>query len=174
MLTFGKNCRTDNHFTEPINGLTNKKRKTKEHMKKYTTWLKTASVFQLISALIHAITLFVTLPPNNETEKQLFTLMDTYRFDLGAGFHRTMGELTLALSACFCLVCLLGSLLNWYLLRKKVEPEIMQGVININLVVFGILFGLIATFTFLLPIILSGLIFLFLIFSRLTIPRNNK
>ena len=135
-------------------------------------WLKMTAILQLIAAVIHAITIFVTLPPNNETEKQLFALMDTYRFDFGAGFHRTMNELVLALSACFCLVCLLGSLLNWYLLRKKVDPEIMKGVITINLLVFGILFGLTATFAFLLPIILSGLIFLFLIFSRFTIIRT--
>ena len=144
-------------------------------MKKCSLWLKTAAILQFIAAIIHAITLFVSLPPANETEKQLFTLMDTYRFDFGAGFHRTMGELLLALSACFSLVCLLGSLLNWYLLRKKVEPEIMKGVITINLLVFGILFGLTAMFAFLLPILLSGLIFLFLILSRFTITRamNN-
>ena len=144
-------------------------------MKKYSTWLKAAAILQFTAAIIHAITLFVTLPPNNETEKQLFALMDTYRFDFGAGFHRTMSELILALSACFCLVCLLGGLLNWYLLRKKVEPEIMKGVININLLVFGILLGLTIAFAFLMPIILSGLIFLFLIFSRLTMTRaiNN-
>ncbi|MDB5232278.1 MAG: hypothetical protein JWN76_3083 [Chitinophagaceae bacterium] len=145
-------------------------------MKKYAAWLKTAAIFQLIAAIIHAITLFVTLPPNNETEKQLFNLMDTYKFDFGAGFHRTMGDLLFALSACFCLVCLLGSLLNLYLLRKKLEPEIMQGVITINLIVFGILFGLTAAFAFLMPVILSGLIFLFLIFSRLTVTKtiNNQ
>jgi hypothetical protein len=143
------------------------------YMKKYSTWLKTAAIFQFIAAVIHAISLFVTLPPNNETEKQLSTLMDTYRFDFGAGFHRTMGELILALSACFCLVCLLGGLLNWYLLRKKVDREIMKGVITINLIVFGICFGLLATFTFLLPIIMMGLIVLFLILSRLTIGKNS-
>jgi len=144
-------------------------------MKKYSRWLTTAAILQFIAAVIHAIALFVALPPNNETEKQLFTLMDTYKFDFGAGFHRTMGELIFALSACFCLVCLLGSLLNWYLLRKKVEPETMKGVININLLVFGILFGLTITYAFLMPIILSGLIFIFLIFSRLTMARaiNN-
>ena len=141
-------------------------------MKKYSTWLKTAAIMQFITALIHATTLFVTLPPNNETEKQLLTLMDTYKFDLGAGFHRTMGEMLLVLSACLSLVCLLGGLLNWYLLRKKVEPETMEGVININLLVFGILFGLTAMFAFLMPIILSGLIFLFLLFSRFTITRT--
>jgi hypothetical protein len=143
-------------------------------MKKYSTWLKTAAILQFISAIIHAISLFVTLPPNNETEKQLFNLMDTYRFDLGAGFHRTMNDLVFALSACFCLVCLLGGLLNWYLLRKKVAPGIMQGVITINLLVFGILLILSAMFAFLVPIILVGLIFLSLLFSRLTIIKTKN
>lgn len=142
-------------------------------MEKYTTWLKAASIFQLITAVIHVISLFLKPPPANNTEKQLFELMNTYRFDFGAGFHRTMGELILALSACFCLVCLLGGLLNGYLLRKKVEREIMKGVITINLIIFGICFGLMALFTFLPPVVLSGLIFLFLILSRITIRKNS-
>ncbi len=142
-------------------------------MTKYTTWLKTAAIFQFIATAIHLTSLFVTLPPNNETEKQLFALMDTYKFDLGTGFHRTMGELTLVFSACLCLVCLLGGLLNWYLLRKKVASEIMKGVININLIVFGILLGLTIAFTFLLPIVQTGLIVLFLILARFTIRKSS-
>jgi hypothetical protein len=140
-------------------------------MNNYTAWLKTSAISQIIVAAIHVISLFVTLPAKNETEKQLITLMDTYKFDLGGGFHRTMGELMLALSACFCLVCLLGGLLNWYLLSKKVGPQIMTGVININLVVFGIFFLVVVRYTFLIPIILIGLILLFLILSRFTIPK---
>ena len=143
-------------------------------MKKYTTWLKIASVVQFLTALIHATTLFGSVPPHNETEKQLFTLMDTYKFDFGAGFHPTMGDLMLALSSCFSMLYLLGSLQNWYLLRKKIECEIMQGVITINLVVFGMCFALFATFAFLPPIILSGLVFLLLIFSRLAVTRTNN
>ena len=142
-------------------------------MKNYSTWLKTAAIMQFIAAIIHTITVFITLPPNNETEKQLFSLMDTYKFDFGAGFHRTMSDLVFALSACFCLVCLLGSLLNWYLLGKKLEAEVMRGVITINLLVFGILLVLTITFTFWLPILQSGLIFLFLVFSRVAVT-NNK
>jgi hypothetical protein len=124
-------------------------------------------------AIIHATTLFVSLPPGNNTEKQLFTLMDTYMFDFGAGFRRTMNELTLVFSACFCLFFLFGGLLNWYLLRKKVEPQIMKGVITINLIIFGISFVLIAVFSFLLPIILTGLIIIFLILARFTISKNS-
>jgi len=142
-------------------------------MKNYITWLKITAISQIIIALIHSISFFVTLPPNNETEKQLFGLIDTYKLDLGAGFHRTMNELTLVFSACFGLLYLLGGLLNWYLLRKKVEPQIMKGVITINLVIFGICFVLTIIFAFLQPIILTGLVVLFLILSRFTVPKNS-
>ena len=142
-------------------------------MKNYITWLKVTAISQVIIAVIHSISLFITLPPSNETEKQLFALMDTYKLDLGAGFHRTMNELTLVFSACFFLLYLLGGLLNWYLLQKKVEPQIMKGVITINLVIFGICFVLTTIFAFLFPIILTGLIVLFLILSRFTVPKNS-
>ena len=142
-------------------------------MKNYITWLKTTAISQFIIAIIHAISLFFSIPPSNETEKQLFALMDNYKFDLGAGFHRTMNELTLVFSACFCLLYLFGGLLNWYLLRKKVEPQILKGVITINLIVFGICFVLTTIFAFLFPIILTGLIVLILILSRFAIRKNS-
>ncbi|CAN5644228.1 hypothetical protein BH11BAC1_BH11BAC1_09680 [soil metagenome] len=141
-------------------------------MKNYTSWLKAAGISQFIIAVIHAPTLFITSLPINESEKQLFTLMDTYQFDFGAGFHRTMSELTFVFSACFCLLYIFGGLINWHLLRKKTDTEIMKGVITINLIVFGICFVIIAKFAFLLPVILSGLIFMFLILSRAAIPKS--
>ena len=142
-------------------------------MKNYTTWLKAATIVQLLFALIHITTLFINQQPNNETEKQLLTLMDRYKFDFGAGFHRTMNELILVFSACLCLLHLFGGLINWFLLRKKMGVEIMKGIITINLVIFGICFGLTVAFAFLFPIILSGLIFIFLILSRLTISKSS-
>ena len=140
-------------------------------MKNYKIWFKIAINAQFIAAGLHALSLFISLPATNETEKQLTTLMDNYKFDLGAGFHRTMSEMTLVFSACFSLVCLLGGLVNWYLLKKKVEPEVLKGVINVNLIVFGILLVLVLTNAFLFPILLIGLIFFFLILSRLTISK---
>lgn len=142
-------------------------------MNKYTTWLKTAAIFQFIFMLIHTATLFVSLEPSNETERQLFTLMDTYKFDLGAGFHRTMGELMLVSSAGLSLLCFLAGSLNWYLLHKKVKQEVIKGVIMINLIAFGIFLVLSVSFAFLLPIVLLSLIFLLLFVSLLTIRKDK-
>ena len=142
-------------------------------MKNYIFWLRAAILFQFITAITHAVTLFVNLPPNNDTEKQLYALMNNYKFDLGAGFHRSMGDMIIPLSACFTLLCLMAGLVNWHLVRKKVEPGIMKGIISINLLIFGICFVLVAIFAFLLPIIQLSLILLFLFLSRITISRSG-
>jgi len=138
-------------------------------MKRFSLWLKLAAGLQLLTALIHGVGLFVSPPTNNDTERRLFELMDSYRFDLGGGFHRTAAELTTGLSICFSLLCLLGALMNWYLLRKQPERDLIAGFINISLVVFGICFAWMVWFTFLPPIVLTGLIFVFLILARLTV-----
>lgn len=143
-------------------------------MKKYTLWLKAASIMQFLTAAIHSISLFTNPIPENEKEKELLELMDTYKLDFGAGFHKTMNELMTPLSACLSLLCLLGGLINWYILQKKLAPEIIKGIIIINLIVFGICFSLILIYAFLPPIILTGLIFVLLGVSLFTVPKINK
>lgn len=144
-------------------------------MKNYTTWLKAASISQFIFAVIHTLTLFITPPQNNvanETEKQLLKLMDTYQFDFGAGIHRTMNELTFVFSTSLSLLLILSGLINWFLLRKRTDSEVMKGIININLIVFGICFVVVAMYAFHFPIVLSGIIFIFLILARISL-RNS-
>lgn len=99
--------------------------------------------------------------------------MTTYRHDLGAGFRPTTANLVTALSSCFSLLCLLGGLMNAYLLKKRVAAAIMRGVILINLLVFAICFVMMAVFTFLPPIILTCLIVLFLILALVAVLRSS-
>jgi hypothetical protein len=139
-------------------------------MKKYTFWIKTAAVFMLLNAVIHSITLFINPAAKNETERQLFDLLANYHPDLGPVFHPSFGDLVTALSSCMSLLCLLGGLLLFYL-GKKIDVQIWKGILNINLLVFGICFAVMVVFTFFLPVILIGLIFLLLVLARLTIPK---
>jgi hypothetical protein len=142
-------------------------------LKRYTFWLWTSVVLQFLTAAIHATSLFVSPVPDNETERILHELFTTYQKDLGGGFHRTFNDLFTALSSCFSFVCLLGGLVNAYLLRKKVSVEILRGVVLINVVVFGAIFAVMAYFTFLPPIILTGLIFVTLLLAYLTMGREK-
>ena len=143
-------------------------------LKRYTFWLWMAVAILFLNTIIHSITLFIQPAPENEIERQLVHLMTTYHNDFGAGFHPTPQNLFTALSSCFSLLCLLGGLMNAYLVRKHVSPEIMRGVLEIDLLVFGICFGVVVIFTFLLPIVLIGLIVVFLALAFITLPREPK
>lgn len=141
-------------------------------LKRYRFWLVLAIVFLFLTALIHGSSLFLQPAPQNETERQLIELMTSYKQDFGAGFKRSTKELVTALSSCFSLVSLLGGLTLTYLLRKRVEPGLFKGVVAIHAAVFGVCFAIMVAFTFLPPIILTGLIFSCLLISFALMPRQ--
>jgi hypothetical protein len=142
-------------------------------LKRYTFWLWTAVVFQLLTAAVHSVGLFLSPAPQTDTERQLIELMTKYRMDLG-GFHQTMGNLMTALSSCFSFLYLLGGLTNVFLLRKKAGPDILKGSVGIHLIVFGACFAVMAFLTFPPPIIMTGLVFIFLVISYVLIPAGTE
>ena len=107
---------------------------------------------------------------HNDTERQLHELITTYHPDMGGGFHPSFWNLFTALSACYPLLCILGGLTIGYLLLKHTGPEIMRGIILINLVVFGVCFAVVLVLTFLPPIIVTGLIVINLLAAFILIP----
>ena len=139
-------------------------------LKRYAFWLWLAVVFLFLTGLIHSIGLFISPVPANETERQMLDLMNNYKQDMGAGFHRSMWSLFTALSSCFTFLCLLGGLNISYLLKKKVAPGILKGIVRIHVLVFGVCFVVMVIFTFLPPIVLTGLLVLFLAIGLFTIP----
>jgi hypothetical protein len=141
--------------------------------KRFTFWLWLAVVFQLLTAAIHSVGLFISPTPTNETERQLIDLMLNYKQDMGAGFHRSMWNLFTALSSCFSLLCLLGGLTNIYLLKRKVDVSVVRGLVGIQVLVFGICFGVTVAFTFLPPIVLTGLVLVSVLGAYLTANRTN-
>ena len=128
-------------------------------LRRFTFWLSVAIVLQLLTGVGHSVGIFIAPRPANETERQLVELLLNYEQDMGAGIHRTMWDLFRALSSCFSLLCLLGALTNIYLLRKQVSADLVRGLVGIQVIVFGICFGVMAVFTFLPPIIATGLVF---------------
>jgi hypothetical protein len=143
-------------------------------MKRYTLWLWLAIVFLFLNGAVHSVSLFIVPVAQNETERQLINLMANYKQDLGAGFHRTMAQLVTALSSCFTRVCFLAGLINMYLLRKGVAPDILKGVLKIHVVIFAVLFVIVTFFAFLLPIVMIGLVLLFLIIAILLMPKSLR
>lgn len=142
--------------------------------KRFRFWLWLAVVLLFITTLIHTSTLFIQPAPQNDTEKQLLDLLVNYKQNFGAGFQRSMKDIFMALSACFSLVSFLGGLTLCYVARKQTEPAFLKGIVGIHVLVFGICFAVMAAFTFLPPIILTGLIFLSLLVTYLLIPRQHQ
>ncbi len=142
-------------------------------LKRWTFWLTAAVLFQFLTAIIHSLSFFVQPGPENETERKLQDLITTYRSDMGAGFHPTFFDLFTALSVCFTLLCLLGGLVLGYLLLKHLEPQLMRGIIAINLAVFGVCFVVMLFLTFLPPIVLTGLIVFNLLLAYIFVSRTE-
>lgn len=138
-------------------------------MVKYSTWLKTASVFQLVTGLIHSMSLFTPMQATNETEETMLQLMTAHSMDMGAGISRSMMNLFIALSSCFTFLYLLGGINNIFLLNK-LTPSSMKNYLLINTLIFGICFGVMAFLTFLPPILLTGIVFVLLLLAWLTAP----
>jgi len=62
----------------------------------------------LLSAAVHSVSFFITPVAQNDTERQLHDLLQNYRADMGAGFHRSTANLFTALSACVPLLFVLA------------------------------------------------------------------
>ena len=139
--------------------------------KRFSFWMYTTVVLQLFTAVFHSLSFIIKEEPANDTERQLHELLTTYHKDLGAGFHPTMMNLFISLSACFALLYLFGGLTNGFLMKKKAGSHILKGILNISLIVFGICFALMVGFTFLIPITCTGLVFIALVAARLTLPK---
>jgi len=140
---------------------------------KYTFWIKTASVFQLITAFVHSLSLFKKMEGQNESEIQMIELMNQHKLEMGAGFSPTMMDIFISLSACLTYLYLLGGLNNLFLF-KKLDNAALRGYLLINLLVFGTGFCVNLLLTFIPPIILTGLVFIFLLISYLMITKTEK
>jgi hypothetical protein len=142
-------------------------------VKQYTFWLKITSVFQLLTGLVHSLSLFQDMQGQNETEEKMLDMMTTYKMDMGAGFSPSMMNLLVALSSCLTFLYLLGGLNNFFLL-KKLQPSAMKGYLLINLVIFGACFGVNLFLTFLPPVVLTGIVFILLSITYFITPSRTS
>ena len=134
-------------------------------------WLWIAAIMQYLTAAFHSLGFFIQDPPVNETEVQLVNLMKTYRMDLGAGFHPSMDNLFTSMSISFTLLCIFGGILNNYFLKRNPEIGFLKGFLVIETIIFGLDFVTMVCFTFIIPIICTGLIFIALLISLLGLRR---
>jgi hypothetical protein len=105
----------------------------------------------------------------NETEKQMMNLMNTYKMDLGAGFYPTMSDFMNSFSISFALFLFFGGFILWFLLRNSADAKITKGILGISVIFYGGCFITMVFLTFLPPVICTGLIFMSLVISYFTL-----
>lgn len=136
--------------------------------KKFSFWIWGTIVAQILTAAFHSLSFFMNPEPANDTEKQLFDLVNNYKPDAGMGFNPSFASLFTGLSLCFTLICLFGAVLNWYLNRKNITADLWKGVLMIQIIIFGAVFAAMLAFTFAPPVICTFLIFIFICGSYLS------
>ncbi len=140
-------------------------------LKRYTFWLSAALLFQLITGVVHLLSLFLTPTITDDTHRQILTLVTSYKIKAGGGFTPTYYNLFTAFSSCFTFLCIFAALTNGYLLIKHTEPSVMRGIIGINVAVFGLVLLTFVYFTFPALIFLAGLIFVNLLAALIVVPK---
>jgi len=136
---------------------------------RFKFWIRASIITQLLTAAFHSLGFFVKPAPQNDTEKQLFDLVNNYKPDAGMGFHPSFAQLFTGLSISFTLICLFGGLLNGYLKKKNAGVDMWKGILMIEVIIFGALFLAMLFFTFFPPILCTGLIVVFLLGARLSL-----
>lgn len=128
----------------------------------FSFWIWGTIVAQLLTAFFHSLSFISPAKPRNEMEKQLVEITTNYKLDMGAGFKRSFYNLFVGVSSCFTIIYVFGAALNWYFLRAGINAQVWKGFLMIQLITFCIIFVLQVRFTFLPPIIVTGLVVLFL------------
>lgn len=141
-------------------------------LKKFSFWIWGTIVLQVITAAFHSLSFFMAPEPKNETEKQLLDLTTSYKPDAGMGFNPSFMDMFTGLSISFTLICLFGALLNWYLIRKNMADNLWQGILQIEIFIFGALFLAMTVFTFAAPVVCTALIFIFVTAALLTLKKR--
>lgn len=131
----------------------------------FSFWIWGAIITQALSGIFHSLSFISKPKPRNDTEKQLIDLLTNYKMDMGGGIKRSFGNLFIGVSICFTFIYILGAALNFYFLQSDISPGLWNGLLLIEVVIYGIIFLMQVRFTFWPPIIVTGLSFLFLLGS---------
>lgn len=128
----------------------------------FSFWIWGTIVAQLLTAFFHSLSFISPAKPRNDMEKQLVELTTKYKLDMGAGIKRSFYSLFIGVSSCFTIIYMLGATLNWYFLKAGINTGVWKGFLLIQLITYSIVFILQVRFTFLPPVIVTGIVVLFL------------
>lgn len=118
---------------------------------KYKAFFKFGAWALLATGVIHLLSFLRKPEPANDSERQLFDLLQNYRFDLGAGTTRSMEELLNFFSLSMSLLCFFGGILNLILAKHFENEALAKKVVTFNAIFWALYLVPLYLLTFLPP-----------------------
>lgn len=141
-------------------------------MRAFRSMFYTGTVIQLISVAVHFFGMSQKHEPADGQEKALYDLMHNYRFDLGAGFVRTMSDFLTGFGLVYGVFVLFLGLINLSAIRQAADSSFLRSLSWLNAVCMAIVSAIAFKFFFLPPLLFAVVPFLAFLGAALKAPRQ--
>ena len=131
---------------------------------------KAGAVALLILGLVHSISLIRELVPANDTERQLFGLMSSYKFNL-VGSMRSMDDLVRGFSVSFMLGALGFALFDLLLFRER--SGLLKRAALANIIWLAAMTWVSLHYFFIVPTSFLAVTLLIFVLARLKLPAEG-
>ena len=141
-------------------------------MRAFRSMFYAGTVVQLISVAVHFFGMSQKHQPGGGQEKMLYDLMHNYRFDLGAGFVRTMSDFLTGFGLVYGVFVLFLGLINVFAIRQAGDSSFLPSLCWLNVMCMAAVAVIAFKFFFLPPLLFAVVPFLAFLGAALTVPRQ--
>lgn len=132
----------------------------------------TGTIVQLISVAVHFLGVLSNRAPSDDQGKMLYDLMHSYRFNLGAGFVRTMSDFFLGFGLVYGVFILFFALINLFAIRQAESSRFLRSLCWLNVMSMAAVAAIAFKFFFLPPLLFAIVPLLAFLGAALTAPEQ--
>jgi fatty acid desaturase len=132
----------------------------------------TGTVVQLISVAVHFFGMSLKHEAASGQEKMLDDLMHSYRFDLGAGFVRTMSDFLTGFGLVYGVLLLFLGLINLFAIRQAGDSRFLRSLCWLNVMCMATVSAIAFKFFFLPPLLFAIVPLLAFLGAAVMAPRH--
>ena len=141
-------------------------------MRAFRPFFYTGTAVQLISVAVHFSGMLQKRVPANDQEKMLQDLLHNYRFNLGAGFARSLGDFLTGFGVIYGVFVLFFGLINVFAIRQAGDSRFLRTLCWLNALCMATATAIAFKFFFLFPLAFSLVPCVAFLGAALTAPRQ--
>jgi len=135
----------------------------------------TGTITQLLSVAVHFLGMLQKQRvPANDQERMLQDLLHNYRFNLGAGFVRSLSDFLTGFGVVYGVFILFFGLINVFAIRQAAESPFLRTLCWLNVLCMAVVTVIAFKFFFLFPLLFSMIPFLAFLGAEMTAPRQTQ